>query len=216
MRIGGKAVKIKKRFFVLLFSIVILAAAVLLFMRANTELTAPAEPVSYSPFDEAVSHTAEASAAIVPYFKTEDEFLREIMRLLFDGYQEITVDEWLVNYGDVLAAPGYIPARFRHYEGVFVKPDPGIPTQTMTMQLWYDPQNYELLTITQEETDSPDSAGWISTEPLSWNETSDLYPWAKYCSTCPQVKNGVSLYGYLLVNDITSQAECEKIFESIM
>lgn len=82
-------------------------------------------------------------------FKTEAEFLQEIKKTLLVLYSEISAEKWSATYGGSLATPDYLPERFKHYDGVFVKADPGRPDYTITAQLWYDPNTFDILTITQ-------------------------------------------------------------------
>lgn len=205
----------KSHYFVLSFSVVILIAAVLIFLCTNIEILAPAEDASVNSPATTELKTIQSTEGEKPYFISESDFILYIKSKYFEGYTETTAEAWKTDSEIVLAAPGYIPENFKPYESIFIKPDLGIPTQIMIGQLWYDPLDFEILTITQEETDSPDSNGGIAIEPASWNEAGDTCPWARYCGTYPQVTNGVSIYGFMLVNDETDQDACKKILESI-
>ena len=64
------------------------------------------------------------------------EYFQIVRDILFDGYEAVTVTDWTQLYGKALAKPGYLPERFRYYDGLFVKDNPGIPGNIMTTQLW--------------------------------------------------------------------------------
>ncbi len=152
------------------------------------------------------------------YFKSEEDFIREVKKDLLDGYREISVPDWKSNYEEVLVLPDYLPERFKYYDGVFIKEDPGIPTQIMTEQLWYDPLTFEFLKVTQEKSDSTgESTGLLGfIDKYAENDTI-TYPchWTRYLSTYPIESNGMRVYGYMCVNSEDSKSEYEKILMSL-
>lgn len=154
---------------------------------------------------------------IEPSFESKEDFFNQIKSSLLDGYSEISITDWKNKYRDVLATPEYLPKRFLYYDGVFIKQDEVIPEQIMTTQLWYDPQTYEILRVTQEKTDKSDSVGTFGFFNRFMDEVSvsNYYPWVSYCSTYPLVNNGMSIDGYMLVKDENSKDECEQILTSL-
>ncbi|KKM09713.1 hypothetical protein SY88_17385 [Clostridiales bacterium PH28_bin88] len=74
---------------------------------------------------------------------------------MLGGYKQVNVEETEKLFGYALITPKYLPERFRDY-GVFIKDNPGIPTEKMTKQLWYDPAKFEVLLVTQSKIAAPD------------------------------------------------------------
>jgi beta-lactamase regulating signal transducer with metallopeptidase domain len=150
-------------------------------------------------------------------FKTETEFLQEIRKTLLVSYDEISVKEWAASYGGSLANPEYVPERYKHYDGVFVKSDPGIPEQTMIAQLWYDPSTYDVLTVTQEV--SPGTTlnvdfGFFEKDEVG-QPINKTYPWANYRSAYGMTCGDEWIYGYMLVNGADQKDECQRILQSL-
>lgn len=150
-------------------------------------------------------------------FRTEAEFLQEIKKTLLVLYNEISADKWTATYGGALATPKYLPERFKHYDGIFVKADPGRPDHTITAQLWYDPDTLDILTITQENvpdmTTSEDFCFYnidLIGQPIS-----KTYPWANCWSSIGQTHDNEQIFGYMLVKSAEEQDECKKILMSI-
>jgi hypothetical protein len=150
-------------------------------------------------------------------FKTETEFLQEIRKTLLASYDEISAKEWAASYGGSLARPKYVPERYKHYDGVFVKSDPGIPEQTMIAQLWYDPNTCDVLTVTQEI--SPGASvnvdfGFFDKDEVG-QPISKTYPWANFRSAYGVTWGDEWIYGYMLVNSADKKDECQTILQSL-
>ena len=144
-------------------------------------------------------------------------FFQTIKNKLFDGYNAVTITDWTQLYGKALVKPAYLPERFRYFEGLFVKDNPGMPGNTMTAQLWYDPQTFELLAVTQHEIDGGNGAGmFVFSDKFDSGEmVQSVFPWVSYVVTYPVEKNGLSMYGYMLVCDKYQKNECELIVTSL-
>ena len=150
-------------------------------------------------------------------FADETVFLKAIKDKLLNDYAEIAFADWTQEYGKAMAKPNYLPERFKYYDGLFIKDNPGIPGNTMTAQLWYDPQTFEILTVTQSEIDGQDSAGIFvfSDKLLDGGTVQSVFPWASYVASFPVDRSGMSIYGYMLVSDENQKDECEKLLTSL-
>lgn len=95
--------------------------------------------------------------------------------------------------------------------------NPGIPTEKMVKQLWYDPGKFEVLMVTQIKDPSPDREEQIIfTDSLEApGKISDIFPWAKYRCQYAFTKNGIHVQGYMLVNDEGNRDEYERILKSL-
>ncbi|KKM09419.1 hypothetical protein SY88_18875 [Clostridiales bacterium PH28_bin88] len=115
---------------------------------------------------------------------SKEIMLEDIKSKLLAGYQQVTADEAEQQLGSALFTPKYLPKCFLDY-GIFMRDNPGIPTEKMVKQLWYDPTNLEMLQVTQSKISAPDQEEQIIfTAGLEVpGYISDIYPWAKYPST---------------------------------
>ena len=150
-------------------------------------------------------------------FTSEAEFLQEIKMTLLVSYDEISAEKWTATYGGSLAIPDYLPERFKHYEGVFVKADPGDPDRTISVHLWYDPDTFDILTITQEistDTNYSIEFGFFDKD-LNGQPISKTYPWANYCCSYGFTDGNGQIYGYMLVKTAKQEDECKQILTSI-
>ena len=150
-------------------------------------------------------------------FSNETEFIQTVKDKLFSAYDETVVADWTQQYIKALARPGYLPGRFKRYDGLFVKDNPGIPGNTMTAQFWYDPQTFEILTVTQNETDGRDRAGMFvfADKFEDGGKVQSVFPWVSCVASYPIDRNGMSIYGYMLAIDNNQKDECEKILTSL-
>lgn len=148
---------------------------------------------------------------------SERDLLDDVKKRLLDDYEEISYKDWEAASNEVLVIPGYLPERFKYYDGVFIKDDPGIPTQKIMAQLWYDVNELEILLVTQEKNIGPDSTDMfvLSDRNLNGDLISDSYTWANYVSFYLMVKDNISIHGYMLVNSKDNEAECAKILTSM-
>jgi len=86
---------------------------------------------------------------------SKEIMMEDIKSKLLEGYTQVTAEE-VKNQSDYdLIIPKYLPERFQHY-GIFMRDNPGIPTEKMVRQLWYDPEKFEVLMVTQMKDPSPD------------------------------------------------------------
>jgi len=142
--------------------------------------------------------------------------MEDIESKLLDGYVQVTAEEVKNQSGYDLVTPKYLPERFQHY-GIFIRDNPGIPTQKMVKQLWYDLEKSEVLLVTQSKISAPDQEGQINfTDGLEVpGKISNIYPWAKYRCQYEFTKNGIHVQGYMLVNDESNRDEYERILKSL-
>ncbi len=143
--------------------------------------------------------------------------MEDIRSELLEGYEQVAVEEVNNQVGYSLVIPQYLPERFEHH-GIFIKDNPGIPTEKMVRQLWYDPEKNEVLTVTLMKGDATSSSEGkiIFTDKLEApGKVSDVYPWAKYRCQYEFSKNGIYIQGYMLVNDENNKNEYEKILKSL-
>lgn len=147
---------------------------------------------------------------------SKEIMMEDIESKLLEGYKQVTADEAERQLGSALMTPKYLPERFQHY-GIFMRDVPGIPTEKMIKQVWYDPKSFELLLVTQSKISAPDQEGQIIfTDGLETpGKISDIFPWAKYRCQYEFTKNGISVQGYMLVNDEGKRDEYEKILKSL-
>jgi hypothetical protein len=150
-------------------------------------------------------------------FANEEEFLIFLQDTILAGYEKITDNRWIVQNDAMFISPAYLPAGFKHYDYPFAKDDPGIPGHTLYIQLWYSPLTFEILTVTQSAAEGPDSEGLLvfSDKFLDGDLVNANYPWASYIATYPIVRNGQSIYGFMLVRDESRKAECEATLASL-
>jgi len=162
------------------------------------------------------SETTTANTTRQGYSNTEEGFLSDIKTKYLSDWQEITVDEWTEKYGGKLYKPDYLPAAYTYYDGIFIEENT-YTGETETLQLWYDPVDFDLLTIEQRATDEPDGilAGESGLQNLSGDFIYDLYPWATHYVLYSFNQDGTYVFGYMLINDNSLLAECTEILESI-
>jgi hypothetical protein len=149
--------------------------------------------------------------------KIKEIMMEDIRSELLEGYEQVTVEEVNNQVGYSLVIPQYLPERFEHH-GIFIKDNPGILTEKMVRQLWYDPEKNEVLTVTLMKGDATSSSEGkiIFTNKLEApGKVSDVYPWAKYRCQYEFSKNGIYIQGYMLVNDENNKNEYEKILKSL-
>jgi len=154
--------------------------------------------------------------AVSPIFANEEEFLNAIKDTVLDGYEKIEDNKWIVQNDSTFVRPINLTG-YKLYDYPFFKDDPGNPGNRMLLQLWYNPQTFELLTVTQNSIDGPDSNGMFvfTDKTLDGKPVSSLFPWVSYMAMYPIDKNGLSVYGYMLVNDGEQKDECERILTSL-
>lgn len=142
--------------------------------------------------------------------------MNEIHGKLLEGYEQVDFEDVNNRVSYNLIIPEYLPERFEYY-GIYMRENPGIPTNQMVKQLWYDPEESEILMVTQSKTSAPDQEGYILfTDGLEVpGKISDIFPWAKYRCQYEFTKNGISVQGYMLVNDESSRNEYERILKSL-
>jgi len=87
---------------------------------------------------------------------SKEIMMEDIKSKLLEGYVPVTAKEVKNQSGYDLVIPKYLPERFQHY-GIFMRDNPGIPTEKMVKQLWYDPEKFEVLMVTEMKGD-----GYIS------------------------------------------------------
>jgi hypothetical protein len=147
---------------------------------------------------------------------SKEIMMEDIESKLLEGYKQVTADEAERQLGSALMTPKYLPERFQHY-GIFMRDVPGIPTEKMIKQVWYDPKSFELLLVTQSKISAPDQEGQIIfTDGLETpGKISDIFPWAKYRCQYEFTKSGISVQGYMLVNEERNRDEYERILKSL-
>jgi len=147
---------------------------------------------------------------------SKELMMEDIKSKLLEGYEQVTVEKVKNQSGYDLVTPKYLPERFQQY-GIFMRDNPGIPTEKMVKQLWYDPEKFEVLMVTQSKISAPDQEGRIIfTGGLEVpGKVSDIYPWAKYRCQYEFTKNDISVQGYMLVNDESNKGEYERILKSL-
>jgi len=147
---------------------------------------------------------------------SKEIMMEDIKSKLLEGYVQVTAEEFKKLSGYDLVTPKYLPERFQHY-GIFMRDNPGIPTEKMVKQLWYDPEKFEVLLVTQMKNPSPDrEERIIFTDGLEApGKISDIFPWAKYRCQYEFSKNGIHVQGYMLVNDEGNRDEYERILKSL-
>jgi hypothetical protein len=147
---------------------------------------------------------------------SKEIMIEDIKGNLLEGYVQVTAEEAKKLSGYDRITPKYLPERFQHY-GVFIQDNPGIPTEKMVKQLWYDPEKFEVLMVTEMKGDSTSLEGRIIfTEDLEGpGKISDIYAWAKHICSYEFTKNGIHVQGYMLVNDEGNRDEYEKILKSL-
>lgn len=65
----------------------------------------------------------------------------------------ITKEEVKNIAGFDIIVPKYLPARFNYY-GTFIQNNPGIPSEQIVRQVWYDTEKLEVLLVTQSKFNS--------------------------------------------------------------
>ena len=162
------------------------------------------------------SETTTANTTRQGYSNSEEGFLSDIKTKYLKSWQEITVDEWTEEYGGKLCKPDYLPAAYTYYDGIFIQEN-NYYNETETLQLWYDPVDFDLLTIEQRATDEPDGilSGESGLQNLNGDFIYDLYPWATHYVLYSFNQDGTYVFGYMLINDNDLLADCTKILESI-
>lgn len=158
-----------------------------------------------------------SKASVTATGEINDVLIEDIENKLLDGYEQIAVEEVDKLAGYNLITPEYLPERFEHY-GIFIRDNPGIPTEKMVRQLWYVADKNEVLMVTlmKSETTSSSEGKFIFTEKLEASgKVSDVYPWAKYRCQYEFSKNGIYVQGYMLVNDENNKNEYERILKSV-
>jgi hypothetical protein len=152
-------------------------------------------------------------------FASEEAFLDAMRDTVLYAYEEITDDQWIADNHEMFVAPTWLPVGFKRYERPFAKDDPGIPGHTMYLRLWYDPETFELLTVTQSAAleEGRDREGPLA---FSWkfedgNPVDTWYPWVSHFAAYPIEKNGQFIYGYMLVRDGNRKAECVETLLSL-
>jgi hypothetical protein len=149
--------------------------------------------------------------------KIREVMMEDIGSKLLEGYEQVAAEEVKNQSGYELVTPKYLPERFQ-YHGIFMRDNPGIPTEKMVKQLWYDPEKFEVLMVTQMRSDATSSLEEqiIFTDELEApGKISDIYPWTKYRCQYEFTKNGIHVQGYMLVNDESNRDEYEKILKSL-
>ncbi|MEW6173727.1 MAG: hypothetical protein AB1510_11810 [Bacillota bacterium] len=165
---------------------------------------------------ESEKKEAEARPTSKDGSQNKEAMMRDIQSKLLEGYKQVTIEEAKKQLGFALMTPKYLPERFQHY-GIFIRDNPGIPTEKMVKQLWVDSKSFELLLVTQSKLSDKDQEGQIIfTDGLETpGKISDVFPWAKYRCQYEFTKNGNSAQGYMLVNDEGKRDEYEKILKSL-
>lgn len=159
---------------------------------------------------------AKLSEQLPKMSPSKEIMMEDIKGKLLEGYVQVTAEESKKLSGYNLITPKYLPERFQHY-GIFMRDNPGIPTEKMVKQLWYDPEKFEVLLVTQMKDSSPDREERIifSDGLEAPGKISDIFPWAKYRCQYAFTKNGIHVQGYMLVNDEGNRDEYEKILKSL-
>lgn len=148
----------------------------------------------------------------------EEEFRQYIADdLTGEGYQELSVKEWHNEYDQALVTFSYLPERYRYYGTVFVKSDSGMPSLTITEQVWYDADALEVIKLTQEYAPdgTPTRCFAFSDEYEDGGPIRNVHPWANYLSSYDTNLDGISAYATMLSVNGESKAEYEKILTSI-
>jgi hypothetical protein len=143
--------------------------------------------------------------------------MEDIESKLLDGYVQVTAEEVKKQSSYDLITPKYLPERFQYY-GIFMRDNPGIPAEKMIKQLWYDPEKFEVLMVTQMRSDATSASEEqiLFTDKLeALGKINDIYSWAKYRCQYEFSKNGIHVQGYMLVNDESNRDEYEKILKSL-
>lgn len=190
--------------------------SILLFLTAAT-LSLILFGCSQEPFNSsAEKKKAEERPTSTDGFKNKEAMMRDIQSKLLDGYKQVTAGDAERQLGSTLITPKYLPERFQHY-GIFIRDNPGIPTEKMVKQLWVDSKSFELLLVTQSKLSDKDQEGQIIfTDGLEVpGKISDVFPWAKYRCQYEFTKNGISVQGYMLVNEERKRDEYERILKSL-
>lgn len=158
-----------------------------------------------------------SKASVTATGEIKEVLVGDIESKLLEGYEQVAVEEVDNQVGYNLITPEYLPERFEHY-GIFIRDNPGIPTEKMVRQLWYAPEKNEVLMVTlmKSEATSSSEGKFIFTEKLEASgKVSDVYPWAKYRCQYEFSKNGIYVQGYMLVNDENNKNEYERILKSL-
>lgn len=156
-----------------------------------------------------------SNASVTATGEINDVFVGDIENKLLDGYKQIAVEEVDKLAGYNIITPEYLPERFEHY-GIFIRDNPGIPTEKMVRQLWYATDKNEVLMVTLMKSEATSEGRFIFTEKLEASgKISDVYPWAKYRCQYEFSKNGIYVQGYMFVNDENNKNEYEKILKSL-
>lgn len=190
--------------------------SILLFLTTTT-LSLTLFGCSQEPFNSnAEKKKAEERPTTADVFKNKEATMRDIQNKLLEGYKQVTAGDAERQLGSTLITPKYLPERFQHY-GIFIRDNPGIPTEKMVKQLWVDLKSFELLLVTQSKLSDKDQQGQIIfADGLEVpGKISDIFPWAKYRCQYEFTKDGISAQGYMLVNDEGNRDECEKILKSL-
>ena len=159
---------------------------------------------------------AKLSEQLPKMSPSKEIMMEDIKSKLLEGYVQVTAEEVKNQSGYDLIILKYLPERFQHY-GIFMRDNPGIPTEKMVKQLWYDPEKFEVLMVTEMKGNSTSLEGRIIfTEDLEGpGKINDIYAWAKYICSYEFTKNGISVQGYMLVNDESNRNEYERILKSL-
>lgn len=164
---------------------------------------------SQQKLDQARDLFAKLCTRLPGVLPNKDIMLEDIKMDLLYSYHEATADEVRNITGSNLITPKYLPEGF-HYYGVYM-------CNSTVKQIWYDPQTLEVLLVTQYTDHAPDQDGQIiiTDNMESSGIISDMYTWAKYYCSYDFKQNGVSVEGYMLLNNEANQDEYNKILRSL-
>jgi len=134
-----------------------------------------------------------------------------------EGFQELSVEEWHNEYDQALVTFSYLPEQYQYYGTVFVKSDSGMPSLTITEQVWYDADALEVIELTQEY--APDSTPTrcfvFSDKYEDGVPIRNVHSWANYRASYDTNIDGISAYAIMLSVNGGSKAEYEKILTSM-
>lgn len=146
----------------------------------------------------------------------KDIMIADIEKSFIKKMVKVTTEEAKNKIGDNYISPKYIPERFKNY-GIYMDSEYGEP---IVRQIWYDPDKLEMITVIQikQPTPQPDREDpeiLFTDVAEDGKKMSNYFPWAKYRTQWEFTKKGVSVQGYMLVNDESNRNEYDKILKSL-
>ncbi|KZL88894.1 hypothetical protein [Clostridium magnum] len=147
--------------------------------------------------------------------KGKDIMLADIEKIFTKGMVKATEEEAKSKIGDNYITPKYIPERFKNYGTYISKEDP------MVRQIWYDSNKLEMIVVTQikhqssSEPDREEPQILFADIAEDGKKMTEYHSWAKYRTQWEFTKKGISVQGYMLVNDENNRNEYDKILKSL-